>query len=197
MRALQGSQHYSSTLTTQECSQLCEGYTYYGVEYAGECYCGNEIASGAFRAAAVEDCDVPCLGDSTQMCGGSMKLNVFSRTAGPVSSAPGHPEPADIVYPYVGAGCYHEPADARILTYLVAASSKMTKEMCFYNCYARGFKHAGLENGNECWCGNEIGAGDKVADDLCALPTAMACHGDQNQPCGGPLILELFSTPDN
>lgn len=37
-----------------------------------ECYCGNNIANGGTNATA-SDCNDPCTGDATEICGGASK----------------------------------------------------------------------------------------------------------------------------
>ncbi|CAK7205222.1 hypothetical protein SEUCBS139899_007989 [Sporothrix eucalyptigena] len=63
------------------------GYTYAGLEYGGECWVGNTINSGASKAASTA-CTMTCNGNTTELCGGSLLLDVyqFNATAA-VSSA--------------------------------------------------------------------------------------------------------------
>lgn len=65
-------------MTLAECATFCASYTYYGVEYGTECYCGNAIAASAVVAS---NCTVPCGGDDTQLCGGGWAMNLFTNEA--------------------------------------------------------------------------------------------------------------------
>ncbi|KAK4146929.1 WSC domain-containing protein [Dichotomopilus funicola] len=68
----------SASLTTKSCLQACRdgGYPFAGTEFGGECYCGVVIGNDTYTAPA-EDCSIPCNGDSTEICGGRGRLNLF------------------------------------------------------------------------------------------------------------------------
>jgi len=54
----------------------------------------------------------------------------------------------------------------------------MTVEVCATNC--DGFSYYGVENGNDCYCGNEvIGAATTTG-------CITQCPGNPNEICGGP-----------
>ena len=77
--------------TLERCSNYCytRGYTYYAMQYARECWCDNDYGSGPLgedpasdlfpegrRGNGVvpdSDCNMPCSGDESQMCGGSWR----------------------------------------------------------------------------------------------------------------------------
>ena len=44
-----------STLTVEACAAACDGYTFFGVEYSDECYCGNSLMGGSTQAAGGDD----------------------------------------------------------------------------------------------------------------------------------------------
>jgi len=50
-----------------------------GTEYAGQCFCGNSLTT----TTPLDEgkCDMPCNGDATQTCGGSLALSVYSSSA--------------------------------------------------------------------------------------------------------------------
>ena len=52
------------------------GYVFAGVQAGSQCFCGNANISSTWEAPASE-CDMPCSGNSKQICGGSMRMNVF------------------------------------------------------------------------------------------------------------------------
>ncbi len=69
-------------MTIDVCAAYCItslGYTFFGVEYGGECYCGNEFATGSVAAPA-GDCNMSCPGDATKMCGAGNRLSVYQKT---------------------------------------------------------------------------------------------------------------------
>ena len=44
-----------STLTIEPCAAACAGFTYFGVEYSVECYCGNSLQGGSALATGGSD----------------------------------------------------------------------------------------------------------------------------------------------
>ncbi|GAB7357018.1 hypothetical protein MBLNU459_g7845t2 [Dothideomycetes sp. NU459] len=59
------------------CAAQCEGYHYFGVEYANECYCGNTINAGSV-SVTVSDCNMVCGGNATEYCGAGNRLDMYS-----------------------------------------------------------------------------------------------------------------------
>ncbi|KAG6024726.1 hypothetical protein E4U41_001702 [Claviceps citrina] len=69
--------------TVKSCVDGCrEGkYTYAGLEYGGECWCGNAWGAGAVAAPAA-DCKMACVDNSTEYCGGPARLNAYQLDRG-------------------------------------------------------------------------------------------------------------------
>ena len=70
------------TLTIELCAAACAGYTYFGVEYSVECYCGNSLMGGSTLASGGSDplanlCDMTCNGHPQEYCGGPNRLNTY------------------------------------------------------------------------------------------------------------------------
>jgi hypothetical protein len=83
-RALSGYTTTDATgMTQQRCVATCSArnYLYAGVEYARECYCGDELQTvadgGKAGLAAAASCDMTCSGDADQLCGGSSLIGVW------------------------------------------------------------------------------------------------------------------------
>ncbi|KLO15166.1 WSC-domain-containing protein, partial [Schizopora paradoxa] len=64
--------------TNEGCTAACQaqGYTLAGTEYADECYCGNEFSNGGTSEGS--GCNMVCSGSSSEYCGGSNRLTVYS-----------------------------------------------------------------------------------------------------------------------
>src|SRR5271170_7390592 len=96
-RTLTGATYNGNGMTDEACVSFCDGKTfaYAGTEYAGQCYCGNSLASTG-TAAAATDCNMACTGNSSEACGGPNRLNIFysasraAAAAGPFTN-PGPP----------------------------------------------------------------------------------------------------------
>jgi hypothetical protein len=68
-----------AALSVAVCTSACggQGFSFAGVEYAGECWCGN--TNGGTPAST--GCDMTCTGNSAEYCGGSNRLNLYSANA--------------------------------------------------------------------------------------------------------------------
>ncbi|KAK3941535.1 WSC domain-containing protein 2 [Diplogelasinospora grovesii] len=70
-------------MTVEMCQSFCKTgggngkfYKYAGLEYARECWCADEILG---YSAKFDDalCNLPCEGNSSEVCGGNLKLTVY------------------------------------------------------------------------------------------------------------------------
>ncbi|KAK5007973.1 hypothetical protein LTR16_005791 [Cryomyces antarcticus] len=71
-------------MTVANCIDYCSaaGYSYAGMEYSSECYCGNTLATDRAPAAGIlGNCFMKCSGDSTEYCGGGAALSIYRNTA--------------------------------------------------------------------------------------------------------------------
>ncbi|KAF2867866.1 WSC domain-containing protein [Massariosphaeria phaeospora] len=68
----------SEQLTVAACTSTCGalGYTLAGVEYAGECFCGNEVQG--MNVPFQGGCGMTCKGNSSEFCGGPNRLNLYA-----------------------------------------------------------------------------------------------------------------------
>jgi hypothetical protein len=79
VRALDGASAFSeSEMTVAACGTYClnSGYTWFGTEYAAECYCGSALNANS-TAAPDAECNMACTGDAAVECGGSDRLSVY------------------------------------------------------------------------------------------------------------------------
>ncbi|KAM3075161.1 hypothetical protein ACMFMF_005840 [Clarireedia jacksonii] len=77
-------------MTDESCISYCssKSLNYAGTEYSSECYCGNTLTIGAGPAPA-SDCEMPCVGNSSEPCGGPNRLNLFWNGKPPPQTNPG------------------------------------------------------------------------------------------------------------
>lgn len=78
--------------TVQDCIEACDraGYGYAGLEFGGECWCGNAINPAA-QPASADDCSMPCNDNRAELCGGPDRLNIYHRDSdGPSTSIIGN-----------------------------------------------------------------------------------------------------------
>jgi len=66
-------------MTNQKCVTHCQsqGFSVSGTEYGSQCFCGNSIQGP--EKLDESSCDMACDGDSTDTCGGSWALSVYSK----------------------------------------------------------------------------------------------------------------------
>ncbi|CAD6446517.1 86c7ab1a-b181-4c17-907e-67653ddef4d4 [Sclerotinia trifoliorum] len=67
--------------TIELCAAGCQGFTYFGMEYANECYCGNLIGVGSVNQSSgtpsINGCSMLCKGNAKEYCGGPGRLDVY------------------------------------------------------------------------------------------------------------------------
>ena len=76
-RALPADNLTGGTTTVSSCAQFCAAEEYFGVEFGTQCFCANSLGQGS---VLVDDgCDMPCAGNSGQICGGVERLSVYQK----------------------------------------------------------------------------------------------------------------------
>ncbi|KAF8959586.1 WSC domain-containing protein [Flammula alnicola] len=160
-RTLRANSLTSTEMTPLVCTQFCfnHGKGFAGLEFGEECWCDGVIQLSANQTAD-SDCDLPCAGDSTLICGGNDRIQILTD---------GAPSPAilqDVTDPlhqtlelWQYVGCYADnPSPNRILQRMVGSGSADTcpnicQEEAFNSSGSLVFTFAGIDNGDECWCG--------------------------------------------
>ncbi|MCJ1393673.1 hypothetical protein MMC18_006549 [Xylographa bjoerkii] len=69
-------------MSIENCAAFCSGYTYFGTEYADECYCGMSFAYPMTRDAET-DCNMVCSGNGSEICGAGNRLSVYQAGGAP------------------------------------------------------------------------------------------------------------------
>jgi hypothetical protein len=188
-RALTGAATFNfTTMTPQVCESFCyaQKLPIWGVEYGGECYCGDHLTVGAWQSFASQ-CAVKCPGNNALSCGGGGYLNLYGASPNPPveTSANGKNVTAPV---YVG--CRTEGNGKRALSGAsVADGTSMTSAACGRFCLNRGFLVFGTEYSSECYCGNALEPSSAVAP---AGECGMKCSGDATEMCGGPNRLSVY-----
>lgn len=176
-RVLSGPSLEADDLTVEACSTYCNGTTYFGVEYARECYCGDILSLSA-EERPESDCAFRCSGNKTQLCGGSSRLNLYVKHATPN------------IQGWMYEGCTSDTVADRVL---IAAAMTDTTNMSYATCasFCSGYVYFGVEYGTECYCGNNISkATTESAEDQCNMP----CSGSTDSMCGGSDRMSLFKS---
>lgn len=167
-RALTGNapQAPATGFTIELCQAACSGFTYFGMEYSNECYCGNTINAGSAVQAssdpAVNNCNMLCTGNQTEYCGGPGRLNMYavngsasvssSTITGTPSATPTPSGPITVgdfgIWHYLG--CYSEATNMRALTGKAnpISGASVSVDACAAACSA--YSYFGVEYAGEC-----------------------------------------------
>lgn len=195
-----------NTVTPETCAKGCAMYIYFGVEYSGECYCGNTINTGSALVAGntpdATQCNMKCNGNSTELCGGPNRLNMYKKATGAsasgtaaqtltptqTSTTSAGPTAVQTAGAYTFQGCYSEATAGRALGEAAFYSAKMTIEMCADDC--KGHTYFGVEYGQECYCGSKPAAGStKVTNQA---DCSFQCPGNSSEYCGAGNRLNMY-----
>jgi len=154
-----------SSVTLESCQAGCSaaGYSFFGVQYGDQCYCGHGY--GTLGKAAEADCNMPCNGNSNDICGAAYRNSIYTSY---------NRVPTGLTY----LGCYVDSA-TRALSFFAGSSSSQTVESCHSAC--SGYTYFGIQNGDECYCGNSYAAYGSAGESQCSMP----CAGNSNEICGG------------
>lgn len=113
--------HRAATCYVKLCASLCDGATYFGLQYSSECWCGDASADVDKNGEAT--CDMSCAGDSSTSCGGYSTVDVYEYTS---STNPAPAPPTSTGY----LGCYLDDKTDRIFTAgMDSSNSDLTPEV--------------------------------------------------------------------
>jgi hypothetical protein len=184
-RSLTNLTYQDNNNTIELCTQTCAAgnQSIAGLEFGTQCFCGNSLG---YLATEVIDssCGTSCAGNSSEVCGGSNRLSLFSNGQPTIQAAPGNPEVVDGFY-YID--CYTEATSGRALSAASTSGSSMTLEAC--GTFCTGYQYFGAEYGGECYCGNSFNAGASVTD---SNDCSMLCNGNPSEYCGGSSRLTVY-----
>ena len=86
-------------------------------------------------------------------------------------------------------GCYgHDPAQPILEERMTGKDDFMSIGLCTSRCSLRNFPFAGLQNGNQCWCGTHLGGALAKDQSDCNVP----CPGYPMENCGGMGALNVL-----
>ncbi|CAG8580092.1 10021_t:CDS:2 [Dentiscutata erythropus] len=138
-----------------------------------QCQCGNYTnLTPSYTITNDSICNVKCIGNSSYYCGGEESYTVYRTKDGVLDS------------PF---------CDQKILNGTKLELASMTVNKCIDFCRQNNFEYAGLEMGTQCFCTHNYDHINQLSSDECST----SCAGDNNQICGGPLALSVYSTSNN
>ncbi|KAK5107086.1 hypothetical protein LTR62_001870 [Meristemomyces frigidus] len=187
-RALGGAQVSWNNMSVEICGQYCstapnnnggEGYQFYGLEFYTQCFCGNSIEGNntfltPFSTPTNDTCQARCKGKEPEICGGSNAISLYNNTA----YAP--PAIKSSVGRFDSQACLTDPGtNGRPLQPERYVNANMTVELCIKHCLGLYYHYAGIEYGDECYCGNSIVASSGGVIEACDSTKQKLCPGNQ------------------
>jgi len=182
-------------MTPALCSSFCQGGTtgvpltglnFAGMEFTDECYCDFNIEGTSTKVNDTQ-CAMPCAGDSSFVCGGPGLVSIYQD----LGHAGVLPQNKAKVGNWTFEACHTDAinGNGRTLLERFDISSGVTIESCTAQCAATGFSIAGLEFGQECWCGSSF----LVANTTTAAgDCSQACDANHTELCGAPSRLSVY-----
>mmetsp|Transcript_24191 Transcript_24191/g.59226 ORF Transcript_24191/g.59226 Transcript_24191/m.59226 type:complete len:1073 (+) Transcript_24191:176-3394(+) len=185
-----------SPVIVERCIDEClkRGHDFAGLQNGSECHCGDSSYDKNGREGAT--CNKDCVGE----CGGVGSLTVYDTAQ------------SDYQFPSAAPSTYHAtwaeerklacvldtwdrampvgPVNKRTVNPGVQSPPGMTVQACITYCEGLNYAYAGLENRNECFCGNEYRTHGFAPVTDCKHK----CNGDQSQECGGPWRVTVYAT---
>ncbi|KAI0059609.1 WSC-domain-containing protein [Artomyces pyxidatus] len=194
-RTLSGATYASDdAMTIESCMAFCStsSFLYAGVEYGKQCYCDYAVQDPGTLTNLTE-CDFPCSGNSSEVCGAANRMNIFF--SGDVDAIPVVLSPITLGSDnWITLGCFTDNVNARTFPHLAPTTflgeSTAEEVLCAEYCDIQGYYYAGLEYGDECWCGNDLGNSTQAPLGDCH----MVCQGDyyHGEFCGGRERLTVY-----
>ncbi|KAF2402400.1 WSC-domain-containing protein [Trichodelitschia bisporula] len=180
--------------SNDKCISACAaaGWILAGTQYQSECWCGNAIPT---RQDFERDCNYPCSGNSSQICGGNgyfndhARLSIFADTTRyqNTTSAPLSIPATVNGYSYVG--CFAEQNGKAMNQKFTSNSTSMTLELCASYCSSYNF--FSVEYAQECYCGSSINSA--VATLSPDLNCGMTCKGNNSEYCGAGNYSQVYT----
>ena len=156
----------ASNQTPGSCVRLCreKGYLYAGIQYGGQCWCGNTFGKHGVRPET--ECHQDCDQDKRYVCCAAWRSNVYLTAS--------------------RMGCFQDKSD-RDLKHMAAKAQ--TPASCVALCRSKGYQYAGVQNGDQCWCGATFGKHGRVAQSECQ----QKCSKDNKFTCGAAWRNDIYN----
>jgi len=135
-----------TSMTLNSCAESCatQGYRYAGVYIGVKCHCGKELIVCSKESCTSTNNNLRCGGDANQFCGSHNTITILDTDDATRQS-------------FKHLGCYVDNPSARDLPHLALNSTSMTLQLCTDTCLSLGYRYAGIQEGNRCYCGQTFG----------------------------------------
>ncbi|KAE9978236.1 hypothetical protein EG328_001562 [Venturia inaequalis] len=123
------------------------------MKYGIQCFCDNFIRNEGALTKDNSECGMNCGGNFTQKCGAGNRLSVCSNTTLQIYQPP-TAQKAGLPGKWSYAGCMSDAAGFAIRT--LQYKIKNTAANCSSLCSQYRYNAAGMQFGQECWCGDMV-----------------------------------------
>lgn len=177
-----------------DCSFSCAGD---GTEYCGagsrlELYMlsSNATTATATTVSAFSTSVAPKSSDATTATSGAVTSSASSASPSPTGPIIFHGDKNFTYY-----GCLTEPSAGKLMDNQVYNNdTTMTPQVCLFHC--EQYNYAGVEYGQECWCGNTLNlagwADSTPGNNVSSSECNVVCPGNATEYCGAGNILQLY-----
>ncbi|RYF49565.1 MAG: hypothetical protein EOO38_07610, partial [Cytophagaceae bacterium] len=173
------------SMTVASCASKCAaaGYEIAGMEYSYQCFCDNIVRMGGSLASSDSECNTNCAGNAAQKCGGPSRLSIYSsQTPLKIIQAP---KPVQNVSDWKYQGCITDNvAGQKVFPWQLVNQTGNSPEWCLSKCQQFGYMAAGMEYGEECYCGDLDGIEKVGAEAVAESECSTACPGNAEAICG-------------
>ncbi|KAH8900419.1 glyoxal oxidase like protein [Thozetella sp. PMI_491] len=187
----------SKTNNQESCAQRCLAMNYQvsGTEFGTQCFCSNYTENSA-ALAPESDCSISCPGNAAEKCGAGNRVNIWSfgnltQYATPSVQTTG----LDGSWTYQGClqnGPYDAAGHKTFNWQIVMYAGIMTPNMCLNRCAEFGYAAAGLEYGEQCYCGDPANIATAGAAFVAESNCQVICAGLPSAYCGGGDLMTTY-----
>lgn len=191
-RIMNGPVAEGDTMTIESCIATCiaAGYGIAGLQYARQCFCDNELKNSAKLASSDTVCATPCTGAANEICGGGNLDSVYANRD-IVVIQPAAAQTTGLPGSWTYKGCLMDQTPRSLPEQIINIGTNKAS-LCLKACSDYGYNAAGMEYGQECYCGdksNPPAAGAAfVPESDCNTP----CPGDARYICGAGNRLSYY-----
>lgn len=139
-------------------------------------------------------CNYVCAGNSSQVCGGSGRINIVQDTTWQQKLFTVNQSDK-----WTFNDCYADNANARILNVTLYQNNfKSTVETCLSACAAKNLTVCGVQYGSECYGSVALPSSSSKApaqgaNDPLERGCSFGCAGNSTQACGGSSRMNVFT----
>jgi hypothetical protein len=182
----------TAAMTIESCIATCvaAGYSVAGLQYSAQCFCDNQLQNAATLAATDGTCAMKCSGSTTEICGGPNLDSVYSNID-IVVLQPATSQTTGLPGNWVYKGCLMDQTPRSLPEQIIYKTTNQAS-VCLSLCAEYGYNAAGMEYGEECYCGDKGDPGAAGAVFVAESECGVVCPGNARYMCGAGNRLSYY-----